>query len=77
MRTMTGIPTAEWDAGDETAAESMAVTKGEISCSPAVSLQGKCPGRWARTSCGGIAAHREVSGPWRKPPSWGHQEGRG
>lgn len=54
MRITTGIPGR--DAGDEAAARSVAASKGEHSCSPAASLQGRCPGRWVVTRYWGIAA---------------------
>lgn len=44
------------DAAGEIAAGSMAAFKGERSCSPAASVQGKSPGRCAATHCWGTAA---------------------
>lgn len=55
MGITTGIPTAGVDADDEMAAWSVAASKGERSCSPAASLQGRCPGRWVVTHYWGIA----------------------
>lgn len=54
-----GIPTAGRNADDEMAAQSMAASRGEQSCLPAASLQGKCPGLWVATHCWGIGALQE------------------